>query len=150
MLCWNFVSERLSQQHVMNHFETNRKFIEEKYRRSLQRTAKSCGTHVFGVHRVHRTYSCSTVTEDVKKTGIKPSRVKNSYHGPNCSGWMFTWQISKHWSACHWILRRTFEVTDFCVHPAQCQMNFTVSFHVLCNCRYKFYVHRKHVLHKIS
>ena len=29
--CWNFVSERLSQQHVMNHFEIHGKFIEEKY-----------------------------------------------------------------------------------------------------------------------
>ena len=28
--CWNFVSEWLSQQHVMKHFETHRKFIERK------------------------------------------------------------------------------------------------------------------------
>ena len=32
--------------------------------RSQQRTAKSCGAHVFGVHR---TYICNSVTEDVKK-----------------------------------------------------------------------------------
>ena len=29
--CLNFVSERLSQQHVMNHFEHHREFIEEKH-----------------------------------------------------------------------------------------------------------------------
>ena len=86
----------------------------------------------------------------MKWTGIIPSRVKISYRGPNCSGWMFIWRISKHWSACLWILRRTVEVTGFCVYPAQCQMNITVFFHVLCNCRYKFYVQRKHVLQKIS
>ena len=59
---------------------------------------------------------------------------------------MFTWQISKHWSAHLWILRRAVEVTGYSVHPPQCQENFTVFFHVLCNCRYKFCVHRKHVL----
>ena len=62
--CWNFVSGRLSQQHVKNQFEAHRKFSEEKYSRSLQRTAKSCEAHIFGVHRI---YIYSIVTEDVKK-----------------------------------------------------------------------------------
>ena len=52
-MCWSFVSERLSQQHVMKLWtETHQKLIEKNTRRSLQRTTKSCGAHVFGVHRI--------------------------------------------------------------------------------------------------
>ena len=98
--------------------------------------------HMFSVY-IELISAVLTLRTTWKKIGIMPSGVKISYRGPNCSEWMFTWQISKHWSACLWILRRTLEVTGFCVHSAQCQMNITVFFHVLCNCRYKFCVRRK-------
>ena len=76
-MCWNFVSERLSRPvSTTRHeaFETHRKptsspgslgwaiqdgsdSLKKKTRRSIQRTAKSCGAHVFDVHST-RIYSC--------------------------------------------------------------------------------------------
>ena len=56
-MCWNFVSERLSQQHVMKLSKPIESLLKKNTRPSLQRTAKSCGSHVFGVHRTC-IYSC--------------------------------------------------------------------------------------------
>ena len=48
--CWNFVSERLSQQHVMNHFETHRKVIEEKYTGARYNELQNLVEHMFSVY----------------------------------------------------------------------------------------------------
>ena len=58
-MCWSFVYEGLSQQHVMKLSKPIESLCRKKIntRRSLQRTTKSCGAHVFGVHRIC-IYSC--------------------------------------------------------------------------------------------
>ena len=79
-MCWNFVSEWLSQLHVMNHFETHGKFIEEKYSALATGNCEILWSTCFRYMYVELISAvCSTVTEDVKKTGIMPSRVHNSY-----------------------------------------------------------------------
>ena len=57
------MSERLSQQHVMNHFETHQKFIEEKYSALARANCEIFWEHILSVY----TELVSTVAEDVKK-----------------------------------------------------------------------------------
>ena len=52
LTCWSFLLERLSQQHVMKLSTPIKSLLEKNTRRSLQRTTKPSGAHVFGVHRI--------------------------------------------------------------------------------------------------
>ena len=49
-MCLEFESERLSQQLVMDHFETHRKFFEEKYSALATAKCEVLWEHMFSVY----------------------------------------------------------------------------------------------------
>ena len=103
-MCWSFVSERLSQQHAMKLSKPIESLLKKNTRRSLQRTTKSCGAHVFGVHRIC-IYSCRGRENDRKVhltlrwMDTKTSYLDGSSQNSKACTPVFTDLSSKHSSA---------------------------------------------------